>query len=350
MDEENSAATSSRKDDHIQICLEKDVVYDTIPHGFDSLKLEPTLLVNLSPADVILESSLFGKTIDYPLIISGMTGGSLKGQRFNEIIAEVCRELNIGMGVGSQRAAIENSDLVSTYVVRHKAPEIPLLANLGIAQFLNGYGNKEIEEAIQMIEADAIAIHLNPLQEFTQKEGNKVLFNTKEKISEIIKECSYPIIIKGVGRGISKIDAKFLTKQNIYAIDVAGAGGTNWVKIETYRNPKLSKLSQEFINWGIPTALSLMNVVEETKDKETKIIASGGIWNGLDATKALLLGADYVAFALPVLKSIAKGGIEELRNYLYSYTFELKTTFAMLGIRNFQELKEARKKILGIGQ
>jgi isopentenyl-diphosphate delta-isomerase len=304
----------------------------------------------LSPSDVSLKSSIIGKTIDYPLIISGMTGGTLKGQRFNEIIAEVCDELNIGMGVGSQRAAIENPDLISTYVVRHKAPDIPLFANLGIAQFLDGYNNKEVEQAIQMIDADAIAIHLNPLQEFTQKEGDKTFSNTKDKLSEIIKDCSHPIIIKGVGRGISKADARFLAKEEVYAIDVAGAGGTNWVRIETYRNPDLYKLSQEFIDWGIPTALSLMNVVEETKDNNTKIIASGGIWNGLDATKALLLGADYVAFALPVLKTIAKGGVEELRNYLYSYTFELKTSMAMLGIKNLQELENAKKKILGMGQ
>ncbi|MFW9852779.1 MAG: type 2 isopentenyl-diphosphate Delta-isomerase [Candidatus Thorarchaeota archaeon] len=338
--------TSSRKDDHIKICLEEDVLYENLTTGFDNIKLEPSILVEVLPENVNLSSSIVGKKIDFPIIISSMTGGSEKSKKYNEIIGEVCNELNIGMGVGSQRAAIENPDLAHTYNIRYLAEDIPLFANLGIAQFIKGYGIKEAVEAVEMIEADGLFIHLNPLQEFVQKEGDKNLIESRIKLVEIIKDFRTPIIIKGVGSGISEQDANFFAKQDIYAIDVSGAGGTNWIKIEKYRNPAYKNLSSKFINWGIPTALSLLNVVEATKNTKIKTISSGGVWNGIDAIKSLLLGADYVAFALPVLKAIAKGGVEELMNFINSYVFEMKTVMAMIGIKNLKEMKKIRQDII----
>jgi len=338
--------TSSRKDDHIKICLEEDITYDKLTTGLDNIKLEPTLLVEISPEDVNLNTTIVGKKIDFPIIISSMTGGSEKSKKYNEIIAEVCSELNIGMGVGSQRAAIENPDLSNTYKVRHLAETIPLFANLGIAQFIKGYGIKEAVAALEMIEADALFIHLNPLQEFIQKEGDRNLVESRNKILEIIKDFTAPIIIKGIGSGISKQDATFFAKQKIYAIDISGAGGTNWIKIEIFRNPMYKNLSTKFLNWGIPTTLSLLNVLEATKNTKIKIIASGGVWSGLDAVKSLLLGANYVAFALPVLQAIGRGGIDELRNFLSSYVFEMKTVMAMLGIENLEKMEKIRQEII----
>lgn len=343
--DENSD-TSSRKDDHIKICLEEDVLYENLTTGLDNIKLEPSILVEISPEDVNLSSTIIGKKLDFPIIISSMTGGSEKSKKYNEIIAEICNELNIGMGVGSQRAAIENPDLAYTYKVRHLAKDIPLFANLGIAQFVKGYGIKEAIKAFEMIDADALFIHLNPLQEFIQKEGDKNFIESRNKLLEIIKTLHFPVMIKGVGSGISKQDANFFAEQNIYAIDVSGAGGTNWIKIERYRNPLYKNLSSKFINWGIPTAVSLLNVLEATKGKKIKTIASGGVWSGVDAVKSLLLGADYVAFALPVLKAIAKGGVEELKNFLNSYIFEMKTVMAMIGIKNLKEMEKIRQDII----
>ncbi|MCG3225346.1 MAG: type 2 isopentenyl-diphosphate Delta-isomerase [Candidatus Heimdallarchaeota archaeon] len=338
---------SSRKDEQIKICLENDVVYENVSNGYKKIRFEPTLLSELSIDDIDLSTSLLGKKIDYPLIVSGMTGGSTKGQKYNEIIAEVCSEFNIAMGVGSQRAAIENPALSETYRVRSLAPTIPLFANLGIAQFIEGYGVKEAQQAIDMIEGDALAIHINPMQELIQKEENEKLTSSKVQLFNLIEDFDKPVIIKGVGRGISKNDASFFTELNPFAIDVAGAGGTNWAKIESYRNSELKYLSSEFLNWGINTARSVNNVRSYTRKTNVKIIASGGMWSGIDAVKALILSADYVAFALPVLKAIAKGGKDELRSFLSSYIFEMKATLAFIGRKNLKNLREKGHLLIG---
>lgn len=347
MGSRKESETSSRKDEQIKICLEEDVKYDNISNGYKWIELEPSLLSELSLEEIDLSTSLLGKKISFPLIISGMTGGSVQGKKYNEIIAEICDEYNIGMGVGSQRAAIENPSLSNTYQVRHLAPDIPLIANLGIAQFIDGYGEKEAQQAIEMIDGDALAIHVNPLQELIQKEGQKKLSGSRNQLSKIMENLEIPVIIKGVGRGVSKNDANFFAQLKPYAIDVAGAGGSNWAKIEYFRNPELKYLSSDFINWGINTALSMHNVGRKTRRLNTKLIASGGMWSGIDAVKALILGANYVGFALPVLQAIAKGGKEELRSFISSYIFEMKTTLAFIGKQNLESLKEKRHLIIG---
>jgi len=347
MDLKDSAITSSRKDEHIKICLKKDVQFDNRSNGFRYLDLHPSLIIDIHPDEIDLSSEFLGKKVDSPILISGMTGGSSLGKKYNDLFAEACNEFNIGMGVGSQRAAIENPSLSETFEIRKIAPEIPLLANLGIAQFLKGYGIKEIETAVEMIKADALAIHINPLQEFLQREGDKNLVNIIPKLSELTSKTPTPIVLKGVGTGISMDDARDMSKLDIYAIDVAGVGGTNWSKIESYRNPDLENLSPELINWGTNTALSINNAEIGTKSTEIKIIASGGIWSGTDAVKSFLVGADYVSLALPILKAAAKGGIEELRSFLTSYIFEMRTVMSMIGAKSVKELKKRRHKFIG---
>ena len=347
MDIKDSEITSSRKDEHIKICLEKNVQFDNRSNGFKYLDLHPSLIVDIHPDEIDLTSEFLGRKVDFPILISGMTGGSSLGKKYNEIFAKVCNDLNIGMGVGSQRAALENPSLAETFEIRNIAPEIPLLANLGIAQFLKGYGLKEIEKAVEMIGADALAIHINPLQEFLQREGDKELVNIIPKLSELTNKTTIPIVIKGVGTGLSLEDANNLSKLNIYAIDVAGVGGTNWSKIETYRNPELKNISSEFINWGTNTALSIANAEIGTKGTDIKVIASGGIWSGTDAVKSFLVGADYVSLALPILKAAARGGVEELKSFLLSYIFEMRTVMSMIGAKNVVDLKKRRHKFIG---
>ncbi len=346
MEKEDSSSTSSRKDEHIFLCLENDVQYKGITNGFDEITIQPSLLTNTSPDEVDLSTEFLSKEIKVPILVSGMTGGSKNGRVFNESVARVCSEFQIGMGVGSQRAAIEDPELTNTFEVRHIAPKIPLIANLGIAQFFQGYGQEEAEKTVSMIGADALAIHINPLQEFVQNEGDKIYTNISAKIKELMQDFTTPIIIKGVGTGLTKNDAKTLTELDIYAIDIAGAGGTNWSRIEYYRNDKAQHLSDEFLNWGISTKDSLLNTVSFAKDKNIKIIASGGVWSGFDAVKALLLGADYVSLALPILRSIGKGGLEECRKLLSTYILEMKATMAMLNLKNLEEIKKERHKIL----
>ncbi|MCE7742203.1 MAG: type 2 isopentenyl-diphosphate Delta-isomerase [Candidatus Heimdallarchaeota archaeon] len=346
MKETDSSVTSFRKDEHILLCLENDVQYSGITNGFDDIEIEPSLLTQFSLEEIDLATTFLSKEVKYPIIVSGMTGGSKNGRVFNESVARICSEFKIGMGVGSQRAALEDPKLVNTYEVRHIAPNIPLIANLGIAQFIQGYNHVQAQKAITMIGADALAIHINPLQEFVQGEGDKDQTKALEKIVALKQEFEYPIIIKGVGTGLTKVDAKSLSQLEVYALDVAGAGGTNWSRIEFYRNEDVKYLSDKFLNWGISTKNSLMNVVDFSEGKETKIIASGGVWSGFDAVKALLLGADYVALALPILRSIGKGGIDECRKFLSTYILEMKAVMAMLNVKNLEELKKERHKIL----
>lgn len=346
MEKQSSPSISSRKDEHILLCLEKDVQYKGITNGFDEIKLFPSILTNYTPNEINLSANFLKKEVALPIIVSGMTGGSNNGKVFNESIARICSEFKIGMGVGSQRAAIENSELINTYEVRHIAPNIPLIANLGIAQLAHRQAYDNAIKAVEMINADALAIHINPLQEIIQTEGDRVQINIVEIIEELKKNFELPIIIKGVGTGLSKEDAKILTELDIYAIDIAGAGGTNWSKIEYYRNKDVQFLSEKFLNWGISTKTSLINTVAHAQQNNVKVIASGGIWCGLDAVKALLLGADYVALALPILRAIGKGGIEECRNFLSNYVLEMRSVMTMLNIKDLNELKKERHKIL----
>ncbi len=346
MDQNFFSNTSSRKDDHLKICVENDVKYENVSSGFDNYLIRPNILTGISPDDIDLSTKLLGKSMDFPLLIAGMTGGSEKGKEINKIIAKVCDEFNIGMGVGSQRVAIENPALIDSFQVRGNAENIPLLANLGIAQFSSGYSVKEAEKAIEMINADGLAIHVNPLQELIQYDGNKNLMNIQQSLKDLVSECKYPIIVKSVGTGFSKEDMKFLSSLNITAIDIAGAGGTNWKKIEMYRNPSLSDLSSTLINWGIPTAECLVNAVGIISDSSKKIIASGGIWSGMDAVKALILGADYVAFALPALLAISKDSETGLRKFIHNYILEMKIVLAMLGITKLEELRKKKNLLM----
>lgn len=346
MEYQDSSITSSRKDDHILLCLENDVQYQGITNGFEDIKIEPLLLPSVSPEDVDLTTQFLSKEMKYPIFVSGMTGGSKNGKVFNESVARICSEFQIGMGVGSQRAALEDSKLADTYEVRHIAPNIPLIANLGIAQFFQGYSSEEAQSAITMIDANALAIHINPLQELIQDEGDLTAINIFSRIQELKKDFTHPIIIKGVGTGITKSDAKTIAELDVYAIDVAGSGGTNWSRIEYFRNDKVRHLSDSFLNWGISTKDSLLNTVSFMENKDTKVIASGGVWSGIDAVKALLLGADYVSLALPILRAIGKGGIEECRKFLSAYVLEMKAVMAMLNLKDLKELKKERHKIL----
>lgn len=359
MNSVEKSGTSQRKDDHLKLCIEQDVSYDNITTGFEIVKLRLDSLIRIKDYDEIdLSTEFLGKKIDFPIIISGMTGGSKLGQKYNKIIAEVCQEKNIAMGVGSQRAAIEHPELVETFQVRDKAPNIPLIANLGIAQFIDNYSVKEAEQAIKMIEADALAVHINPLQELIQKEGNRKLSKTFDALQNLSESLKHPLIIKGVGTGFSSIDILLLHKLKFYALDVAGAGGTNWKKIEALRNPKLNYLSESFLNLGIPTLKSLIEatsslnlgnptfrnlirLVRKPQSDIKKFIVSGGIWSGIDAAKALLHQGNLVAFAYPALRAVAKGGKEELISFLDSYIFEMKTVMSILG---FENLERARIK------
>jgi isopentenyl-diphosphate delta-isomerase len=298
-----SGSTEHRKADHIEIVLEKDVAAKGVTTGFERFFLEHCALPDLNLEDVDLSLTLWQKSLKAPLLISSMTGGTDIALKINLHLAVVAQALGLAMGVGSQRAAIEKPELVATYQVRKVAPDILLFANLGAVQLNYGYGLEEAKRAVEMIEADALILHLNPLQEAVQPGGDRAWQGLLPKIEQLTQKLAVPVIAKEVGNGISGTLARRLVDCGVAAIDVAGAGGTSWSEVEAHRqtNPKLRHIAHAFANWGIPTALSLIEVHRTVP--QIPIFASGGIRNGIDAAKALILGATLVGSAAPILAS-----------------------------------------------
>ncbi|HAC64909.1 MAG TPA: type 2 isopentenyl-diphosphate Delta-isomerase, partial [Cyanothece sp. UBA12306] len=231
------------------------------------------------------------------------TGGTESAHIINLNLAQTAQTLGIAMGVGSQRAAIEQKDLANTYKIRQVAPDILLLANLGAVQLNYGYGIDQARQAVEMIEADALILHLNPLQEAVQAEGDRNWKGLYHKIEALVSQLEVPVIAKEVGNGISASVARRLVSCGVAAIDVAGAGGTSWSEVEAYRqsDPRRQKIAHCFANWGIPTALSLMEVRQAVPN--LPVFASGGIRTGIDAAKAIALGATLVGSAAPLLEA-----------------------------------------------
>ncbi|OYT48761.1 MAG: type 2 isopentenyl-diphosphate Delta-isomerase [Desulfurococcales archaeon ex4484_42] len=327
-----------RKLEHIDIVLKEDVEgplttffeYVFIPHYASS---------EIYVDDVNLRMKFLGKIIEAPIIISGMTGGAPGTERINELLASTAEELRIAIGVGSERAAIEDRSLEYTFrVVQKVAKTIPVIANIGAAEFVR-YDIRSIERAIEIVEADALAIHLNLPQEYTQPEGKASFKGFKEKLVMVKDYLSVPIIIKEVGFGLSYEVAKELNALGIEYFDVAGAGGTNWVKVESFRamrrgdNVKVM-IARNILEWGIPTAASIIEV--RNAAPSAFIIGSGGIRSAYDAIKALRIGADMIGIARPVLRMLIEG---KLKDYMRAFILSMKALIAMTNSRSINELR-----------
>ncbi len=300
----DSSLVSSRKDDHIRINLDKDVS-STITTGLEFIRLQPRALPEINLDDVDVTTSLFGKIINAPILISSMTGGTDEAQKINRVLAEAAQTCGVAMGVGSQRAAIENPALGKTFNIRSYAPDIVLFANLGAVQLNYGFGVEECRRAVEMIGADALYLHLNAVQEAVQPEGNTRFSGLLKKIETVCRHLDVPVFIKEVGWGISGEDAVRLAGAGVAGIDVAGAGGTSWSQVEMHRieEPYRAHIAAAFHGWGIPTARSIRMVREAVP--ELMIFASGGLKDGVDAAKCLALGASLCGFASPLLKTAA---------------------------------------------
>ena len=299
--------TESRKDEHVRISLNKDVLAE---HNYwDDVELKHNALPEINKNKIDFSTKLFGKKLGAPLIIAGMTGGYKKAKKINENLAASAEKYQIGMGVGSQRAAIENPDLIDTYSIL-KDYDIPLrIANIGASQIVMWDYKKTLENAnkmIDMIDANVFAVCLNFLQEAVQFEGEANAKGCFDSIKKLAEDLDIPVIVKESGAGISYEVAERLSKTKIAGIDVGGAGGTSFAAIEHFRaiivDDRLhEKGSKTFWNWGIPTPSSILEVGEAISWK-LPIIATGGIRNGLDAAKALALGASCAGVAQVVLK------------------------------------------------
>lgn len=330
--------TSSRKLEHIKIALKKNTQFK-ITNQFENIELIPNkaggkrVLYN----NIDLSSIFLNKKISAPIFISGMTGGHEKTFKINLDIAKAAHELNIPMGLGSQRAMIEHKELVYTYNVK-KYYDVILLGNIGAAQLVK-YKSKAIKQMLEDVDADALCIHTNPAQEIVQPEGNLNFKNAFNNIKSLADNLGYKVILKEVGNGISKEVAQKMNSTNIYGIDTGGVGGTNWVAIELFRT---SSSNLDIIReWGIPTAQSLI----ETRYAFNKFVtATGGIRSGLDVVKAICLGANACGIAMPILNA-QKFGSNGIIKYLNLITSQIKNEMIKLNCSNIQDLRSLQFNI-----
>lgn len=332
-------STENRKAEHIQIVLQENVNAKGITTGFEQFFLEHNALPEIDLDEVDLSLTLWNRTLKAPFLMSSMTGGTKTAHTINLHLAEAAQALGLAMGVGSQRAAIEEDHLSYTYQVRKVAPNILLFANLGAVQLNYGYGLPQAQRAVDMIQADALILHLNPLQEAVQPEGDRNWKNLYLKIEQLVNQLSLPIIIKEVGNGISANVARRLFNCGVAAIDVAGAGGTSWSEVEAYRQKDrhYQKLAHAFAGWGIPTAICLQEVCQAVP--QIPVFASGGIRNGVDAAKALVLGATLVGSAAPLL-DVATQQTEAVYDKFRLLIEELKIAAFCTGSANLEQLKQ----------
>jgi len=331
---------SARKSDHIRINLEEDV-HSGLTTGLERYHFIHETLPELNLEDVDLSLEIFGKRLDAPILISSMTGGSAEAGTINRTLASAAQEMGVAMGLGSQRVAIEHPELAATFKVRDVAPDILLLANLGAIQLNYSYGLAECQRAVDMIEADALILHLNALQEAVQPEGNTHFAGLLKKIEYVCKSLPVPVVAKEVGWGFSEKAARMLAEAGVAAIDVAGAGGTSWSQVEMHRaeNDSQARLAAAFVDWGIPTTESILNVRRAAPG--LMVFASGGLRNGVDIAKCIALGAQLGGMAGPFLKAAVHSleasvqTIAEIRN-------EIRVCMFAAGAADLQVLRNTQ--------
>jgi len=328
----------NRKSDHIQINLERDV-RSALTTGLEKYRFIHEALPELDLNRVDATLRLFGKTLSAPILISSMTGGTDRAGTINLRLAEAAQTVGVAMGVGSQRAALEHSELAATFQVRRVAPDILLFANLGATQLNSGYALDHCRRAVDMLQADALILHLNPLQEAVQAGGDVNFAGLAKKIEGICKKLEAPVIAKEVGWGISERTARLLADCGVAAIDVAGAGGTSWSQVEMHRAPDefTRQLAATFVGWGIPTAESIQ-IVRKAAPNMT-VFASGGLKDGLDIAKCIALGASLGGMAGQFLKAAAVS-TESAVEMMKLTKRQIEVTMFACGATSLNELRQ----------
>ena len=344
---ENPEKTSRRKLEHVDVVLSKPVE-GPLTTWFEYLFLPQRALPRVDPDLVDLEISFLGRRIGGPLMISAMTGGAPGTERINRALAEVSCTLKLALGLGSQRAGLEDPSVVYTYrVARDSCTEIPIIGNIGIGELVR-YGPSILERVASMVEADAVAVHLNYFQEVVQPEGASHFSAGMEVLARAVEVSPVPVIVKEVGFGLSREFVQELYNIGIRYVDVAGAGGTNWVLVELYRAEEVGDTSKKLLaeglkEVGIPTAVSIIEA--RSVSEELFIVGSGGIRTPYDAVKALRLGANMVGVAKPILEAYHRG---TLADYLRSFITGMKAVVASLGISKLSEIGRCPVVVLGL--
>lgn len=333
-----TSTTSSRKTDHIQINLNENVE-SGLSSGLDFYHFPHQALPEIDLNQIRMDFTLFGKEIAAPLFISSMTGGTDQAGKINLNLAAAAQKIGIPMGVGSQRAMLEDPSLANTFQVRKVAPDIALFANLGAVQLNYGLSVEDCQRAVDLIEADALILHLNALQEAVMADGNTNFSGLLNKIEGVCKTLSVPVIAKEVGWGISSQTAQQLLNAGVSALDVAGAGGTSWTEVEMHRSQSETQrqVAASFVDWGIPTAESLQLVKEAAPD--LPVFASGGIRNGVDIAKTIALGATMAGMAGPFLEA-AVDSAEAVQEIIQRTIREIQICMFAVGARDLNALEQ----------
>jgi isopentenyl-diphosphate Delta-isomerase len=331
---------SSRKADHIKINLEENV-RSGLTTGLENYHFTHRALPEIDLDTIELKQILFSRQVRAPILISSMTGGTEQASNINRVLAEAAQITGIAMGVGSQRVGLDHPELASTFAIRKFAPDALLFANLGAIQLNYGYTLDHCQRAVDMLEADALILHFNALQEAVQPEGNTHFAGLATQVERICRSLPVPVIAKEVGWGFSEPDVRLLVNCGISAIDVAGAGGTSWSQVEMHRaqTERQRILAEAFIDWGIPTAQAILNV--QNVDSELPVIASGGLRSGLDIAKCIALGASLGGMAGPFLKTAVQS-LEATIELINTMQQEIRICMFSTGSKDLRSFRDGR--------
>lgn len=335
--------TEQRKKDHISLCLRDDVAFKQKTNGFENYDFDHYAITEVEFDKIDLSTKFFNKKISYPFLISCMTGGTAEAEKLNERLAIAANSLNIPIGVGSQRQALENDKFHKSYkIVRKNAGNVPVLGNIGAAEIAKSKKVvEEIKKLIDLIEADAFVIHINPLQELLQKEGEPNFRGLLKNIERLTSRIKIPFIAKEVGSGISKDSAQKLLQAGIKGIDIAGTGGTSWAAVELLRN---KSDENNFKEWGLPTSYCIRTVNELKTNYKFMLIASGGINSYEEIAKSLVLGADIVASARKIFLEVNFKGVDGVIKLVSDWFESVKKIMYLTGSKDIKSFK--KKKLL----
>lgn len=338
--------TARRKDAHLDLCATEEVAPRENSTLLDQVRLVHCAMPEVAAEEVDLSVQLFGKRLRAPLLVTGMTGGTERAARVNRDIAEACEALGVAFGVGSQRAMVERPELASTFSVRAVAPGTVVVGNIGLAQ-ASRMGLDALRRLTDAIGADALALHLNPAQELSQPEGDRDFRGGYETVRRLATEYGDRLLVKETGCGLSPEVARHLVDCGVRHLDVSGLGGTSWVRVEQLRSEGVERaIGEQFSSWGIPTAVAIASV-RRTVGPSVTLIAAGGLRTGLDAARAIALGADLAGLALPVFRAQQRAGAAGARAALEAIVKGLRQALVLTGSRTPAELRRRPKVITG---
>ncbi|THE12100.1 type 2 isopentenyl-diphosphate Delta-isomerase [Bacillus timonensis] len=333
-----SNSIEQRKSQHIKITLNEKVTGESITTGLETFTFVHNALPEIDFDEISIDTGFLGYECKTPFLISSMTGGTAFAETINRNLAVAAQERGWALALGSTRALLDNDGHSSSFLVRKYAPNVPIIANLGAVQFNYGFGVDECRKIIELTEADMLVLHLNSIQEVIQEKGDTNFKGLLKKIEQLCSTFEVPIGVKEVGWGIDGQTANRLMNAGVSFIDVAGAGGTSWSQVEKFRaKDRIKRIAAEaFSEWGIPTSESIRLVRE--RNGECPLIASGGIMTGLDAAKAIGLGADLVGFGRSILKEATQSA-EDVLEVMEIREMELRMTLFGIGALTIHELK-----------